>query len=221
MKPFSRRAARWLPFAFPLLCLLTSNAWAETVKVVGVVVSVHDNDLLVAGRSGASQTVHLADSTVIRFLAPLPPSALTANAFVGATATARPDGTLVASEVHVFPEDLRGRGEGHRPMDPAAGTTMTNATVKSVATAPAQSMTTATVATVAAAPGELKLNVEYKGGSQVIVVPDGTPIVMIEPSNRSALSAGTHVIVYAERDSSGALAGQRISVGKNGSTPPI
>ena len=35
-------------------------------------------------------------------------------------------------EVHVFPESMRGTGEGHRPMDAAPGSTVTDATVASV-----------------------------------------------------------------------------------------
>jgi hypothetical protein len=191
------------------------------VKVVGPIMSFQGDDPVVASPSGAPQHVRLADTATVRFTVPATPSSLTPNAFVGATAVAGPNGTLVASEVHIFPEALRGTGEGHRAMDAAAGTTMTNATVKTVAARPAQTMTTATVAKVATESGERTLTVEYKGGSQVIVVPDGTPIVLFVPSDRSALTAGAHVIVYAERDLGGVVVGQRVSVGKNGSTPPI
>jgi hypothetical protein len=37
--------------------------------------------------------------------------------FVGATAMPGADDSLKAVEVHIFPEAMRGTGEGHRPWD--------------------------------------------------------------------------------------------------------
>ena len=37
--------------------------------------------------------------------------------FVGSTAMPGADGNLTAVEVHIFPEAMRGTGEGHRPWD--------------------------------------------------------------------------------------------------------
>ncbi len=39
------------------------------------------------------------------------------------------DGTQKAVEIHIFPEAMRGTGEGHRPWDLMPNSTMTNATV--------------------------------------------------------------------------------------------
>jgi hypothetical protein len=218
MKAPSLRRTSLVFLAAPFLCVVAATAWADPVKLAGSVVSLAGDNLVVADQSGAPQSVHLTGASRITVRAPVDASHVTANTFVGVAAVTRPDGTLQATLVQIFPEALRGQGEGHRPMT-GAGTTMTNATVKSVAAASANSMTNATVASVATAPGELKLNVEYKGGSQVILVPNGTPIIMIEPADRSVLAAGAHVLVYAERDSGGGLEVQRVSVGKNGSTP--
>jgi hypothetical protein len=143
--------------------------------------------------------------------------------FVGTAATPGPNGTLVASEVHIFPEALRGTGEGHRPMATLPGSTMTNATVAGVSPAAAKrgTMTNATVGNVGAIAGGRTLKLAYKGGEQTVFVSDKTPVVLIEAGSRGSLTPGAHVIVYAQRDTSGALVAQRISVGANGSVPPI
>ena len=132
---------------------------------------------------------------------------------------------LYASEVHIFPESMRGTGEGHRPMDTGPGNTMTNATVSSVAAAkadarPGNTMTNATVAQVARGELDRRLTLTYPGGEKVVTVPVNTPIVMVEPADRSMLTPGAHVIVYATRQADGSLSADRITIGKNGFIPP-
>jgi len=148
------------------------------------------------------------------------------GAFLGTTAIPRADGILVASEVHIFPESMRGTGEGHRPMDVQIGSTMTNATVTTVKRGDAggkarSTMTNATVAGVAGADGERRMTLKYKDGEKTVVVPDGVPVVMVEPGELSMLTPGAHIVVSASRAPDGTLVADRISVGKDGLVPPI
>ena len=55
--------------------------------------------------------------------------------FVGSAAVRGADGKLHAEEVHIFPENLRGTGEGHRPMS-GPQESMTNAAVAGIAARP-------------------------------------------------------------------------------------
>ena len=147
--------------------------------------------------------------------------------FLGTTAVPQPNGTLVATEVHVFPESMRGTGEGHRPFDGPPGSTMTNATVTNMtgaaarSTKPQSTMTNATVATVADADHTRRMTLKYKDGEKVIVVPDDVPVVMVEPGDRSLLVPGAHIIVVATKAADGTMSADRVSVGKNGLIPPI
>ena len=147
------------------------------------------------------------------------------GAFIGTTAVEQPDGTLKAVEVHVFPESMRGTGEGHRPMDTEPGSTMTNATVTNVTaapkSAPRSTMTNATVANVAPGGSARKLTLQYKGGEKTVVVGDGVPVVMVEAGDPSMLVPGAHIVVTAAKQLDGTLTTDRISVGKNGIVPPI
>jgi hypothetical protein len=211
--------------AFPLAVLLgaAAQAQAQVQKITGEVVKLDGARLEVKASSGEVVEVRLAPDARLSGRSPGNMAKLVPGAYVGTTAAARPDGTLVAREVHVFPESMRGRGEGHRPMSHDPGSTMTNATITGVgarAAAPRDTITDATVAGVSDARGNRTLTLAYKGGEKTIVVPDSVPVVMMEPADRGALVPGAHVIVYAAPQGDGTLAAERLTVGANGFVPP-
>ena len=115
-----------------------------------------------------------------------------------------PAGTNNAVEVHVFPEDMRGTGEGSRPHDLRPDSTMTNATVL----------------TVAGNDGRT-LMVKYKDGEKKVVVPPDTPVVTYVPADRADLKAGAKVIAFMKKLPDGSLETNRVSVGRDGLTPPM
>jgi hypothetical protein len=209
------------------LLALSGSAYSQTTtqRIPGEVVAMNGRHLELKIGTGQVVTVRLADNVRVSARSAADLGAITPGAFVGTTAVPRPDGTLSAVEVHVFPESMRGTGEGHRPMDVGAGSTMTNATVASVAqagTAPApNTMTNATVANVAASGQERRITLRYKDGEKIVTVDDTVPIVMIEPGDTSMLVPGAHVLVTAAKLADGTLTSDRISVGKNGLVPAI
>jgi hypothetical protein len=136
------------------------------------------------------------------------------------------DGTLRALEVHVFPEAMRGTGEGHRPWDLRPGSTATNATVSSVDAPqgggqPPSSMTNATVAEAGEGGGGRRLVLRYPQGEKTVVVPPGTPIVKLVPADRSRIVPGAHLFAVASRQPDGSLVAERVTVGKDGVVPPM
>jgi hypothetical protein len=216
-----------LRFAW-LVCALgiTTMAFAQTQRqtIRGEVTRFDAGTLHVKSATGQDVPVVIPDNVRIGVRAPATLASIKPGSFIGTTASARPDGTLLASEVHIFPESMRGTGEGHRPMASVPGSTMTNATVSGVSGAAAKprgTMTNATVANVGGAGNARTLKLTYAGGQQTVVVPDNVPVVTVEPGDRASLSPGAHVIVYAVVNANGKLAAERISVGRNGSVPPI
>jgi Domain of unknown function (DUF5666) len=208
------------------VCALATTAAvnAQSLKFNAQVVAFDASTLQVRGKDGAVVAVKVGDNTRFSGRSPASLDRITQGSFIGTTATPLPDGTLTASEVHIFPESMRGTGEGHRPMDAATGSTMTNATVRSIGGGPPpqmNTMTNATVAKLGAGDGVRKLSLSYAGGEKVVVVPAGTPIVMVEPADRSMLVPGAQVLVYATRQADGSLSADRVSIGKNGFVPPI
>lgn len=209
--------------SFAVLLAGAAQAQPQAKKIVGEVVELDGVRLEVRATTGQVVEVKLAADARLSGRSRADAAKLAPGAFVGTTAVLQPDGTLLAHEVHVFPESMRGTGEGHRPMSNAPGSTMTNATITGVGARSAgqrDTMTNATVAGMSAAPGSRTLTLAYKGGEKTVVVPEDVPIAMVEPADRSALVPGAHVIVYAAPQSDGTLAAERVTVGRNGFVPP-
>lgn len=201
-----------------------AQAQSQTQKIAGDVVRLDGTKLEVKSTAGQVIDFKLADNARLSASSPADATKLSPGAFIATTAVPQADGTLLAREVRIFPESMRGVGEGHRPMDREPGSTMTNATIASVSgrdAAPRNTMTNATVADVAGKAGERRLTLTYKGGEKTVVVPDNVPVTMVEPADRSLLAPGTHVIVYGAPQADGMVAAERVIIGKNGFVPPL
>lgn len=189
-----------------LLASLPISGWAQTAsRLRGTVASLIGNDLVIRPEGSEGVKLSLGPDPKITLCAPSTLAAIKPGSFIGTAAKTQGDGTLVAVEVHIFPETMRGLGEGHRPFDLGPTSTMTNGTVGEE---------------VVGTAGRT-LVVHYKGGEKSIVVPPDAPVVAFEPTDRSALSVGAHVIAFTHDASGGGLATDRIIVGKDGSVPPL
>ena len=127
------------------------------------------------------------------------------GAFIGVAALPGEGGELKAMEVHIFPEAMRGTGEGFRPFDLAPGSTMTNGTI---------------AARVDGVEGS-RLTVAYKGGQQVIDVDPKAPVVAFAPGARADLKPGAAIVARGAKASDGALDAVRVMVGQDGLVPPL
>jgi hypothetical protein len=192
--------------------------------VRGVVVSLQGDQLALKVPGGKKVTLKLADDARVSVASKADPAAIGQGLFVGTTAVAQPDGTLRAVEVHLFPEAMRGAGEGHRPWDLKPGSSMTNATVATVeaARAPAgSSMTNGTVGAMSKGAGGLKLVLKYPTGEQTVLVPPDVPIVKLTPADRARLVAGAHVFAAGPRQEDGVVKVQRVVGGEGSLRPPM
>lgn len=177
-----------------------------TARVRGAVTAFDGHELQVTARDGKPLKMSVSDGTKINVLSQLKRSDIKQGSFVGVTAVLRgPGSTLEALEVHVFPESMRGTGEGHYDWDLEPGSTMTNANVDAVVTT---------------RKGKV-LTLGYKGGSQKIIVPRGIPVVTFAPADKSLLTPGAQVFVIAQRAADGSLTALRILAGKDGIKPPM
>jgi hypothetical protein len=177
---------------------------APTVRLRATIEAVSASDITVVTRGSVRVTLKLAHAVSVAWVVPTPLDSIQPHSFIGVTAVPGDNGTLKALEVHVFPEAMRGTGEGHRPWDLAPGSTMTNGTVGSVLVAKGRLLT-----------------VGYNGGEQKIFVPEETPVVTYQPADTNALTTGAHVILFATEDSDGTRTAVRISVGKDSLIPPM
>ena len=214
-------ANRWCGVVGWMAVTIVTAAAAQPAleRINADVVVVAGDTLQVKTATGQMTSIRLADKARVQSRAAADSSRLAPGLYVGVTAVPQPDGTLLASQINVFPESLRGTGEGHRPMETLPGSTMTNATVGTVAAAPRSTTTNATVAQAAGNDRSRQLTLTYAGGEKVVMVPDATPVILSEIGDRSLLVPGAHVVVYASRQADGSLTSERVSVGKNGLVP--
>ena len=177
----------------------------DTVRIRGTIERIDGSTYLVKARDGADLKVTLADNPQIAGVVKASLSDIKQGSFVGVTAMPRADGSQSALEVHVFPENMRGTGEGHYPWDLRPQSTMTNANVEQV---------------VSAVDGQM-LTLKYKDGEKKIFVPASTPIVVYVPGEKSDLKPGAKVFIVAVKQPDGTLQGRAWRVGRDGVTPPM
>jgi hypothetical protein len=65
------------------------------------------------------------------------------------------------------------------------------------------------------------LLVKYKDGEKKVFVSSDTPIVTYVPGEKSDLKAGAKIIAFVKALPDGSFEASRISVGRDGLTPPM
>lgn len=192
-----------------------------TSHIRGVIANVGAKAMTVATKTGPV-AIALTAKTGVAAVVPASRSDIKTGTFIG-TANV-PNGTTDrALEVVVFPNSMRGTGEGNYSWDlaPASGgsSMMTNGTVASQGAHGGSMMTNGTVTGKQHA-GSMMLDVTYKGGAQHIAVPANAPIVRVEAGSPALLVRGAHVFVVAAR-ADGKFSALRVLVGKDGAVPPM
>lgn len=188
-----------------LLFFAVAQAQSPPTRLRGTVSAIDGKTATIATREGGTATVKLAENWGVALVTPLTLADIKENSFVGVASMKAPDGTLNALEVLVFPEAMRGTGEGHYPWD----------------LQPESMMTNATVATVAAGGDGQTLTLKYKDGVQTVRVKPGTPIVTFSPGDRTDAKVGAKVFAGASKATDGSLTVGRMLIGKDGLTPPM
>jgi hypothetical protein len=189
------------------LMILGSTARAQdTVRVRGTIERVDGPVYVIKARDGSELKVTLADNAVAVALVKASLSDIKVGSYVGVTGMPQVDGTQKAIEVHIFPEAMRGTGEGHRPWDLQPKSTMTNANVEQV---------------VAGVDGQTLL-MKYKDGETKVVVSPETAVVTYVKGDTGDLKPGTKIFIAAgKKQADGTLQAPRINYGKDGLTPPM
>ncbi len=176
----------------------------QSIRLRGNIVDVNLQSIILKERSGEVLSITLDEQLTVQEVYPIDISSIERNAFIGTAALEDKNGRLVALEVHVFPESMRGTGEGHRPWDIAPGSSMTNANVEELVSVG----------------NSRELHLKYKGGEKIVFVPESVPVVSYRPANATLLLTGANVIlVVTEKD--GRPHASRISVGRDGFKPPM
>lgn len=174
------------------------------VSVAGKITSVKGQELIVAAPNGDVQ-VKTADKTIIRGEVPIKFSEITPGMYVEVTAAKAADGTFRATRLHIFSEDQRGTGEGHKPLSsaPQSGLTMTNANVETVEDVAVQDVK-----------GRM-LTLKYKDGEIKVLVPPDIPVVKRVLGDAGWLKPGAEVLIQGTQ-ADGSLSASQITVRASG-----
>jgi hypothetical protein len=182
---------------------LVAAQQARTVRLRGTIEALTDTKLTLMERSGQRMELALAPTYTVTEVYPVKLEDVKAGSFVGVGGMPQSDGSQKAIAVVLFPENMRGTGEGHYPFDFLPQSTMTNATVADVAKSPS---------------GE-RLELRYKDGQKTIIVPPDAPIVSLRPGDRDMVKVGQRVAVNVQ-EINGTPTVVRVNAGKNGFAPP-
>ena len=194
------------------LCLV--SAWGsvpaqaqgpQTLRVRGTIVSLDGSTLVVKSREGETVPIRLADTWNVSGIIKASLGDVKAGTYIGTAAMPQQDGSLRALEVLIFPEAMRGAGDGHSPWDLLPDSTMTNAIVSE---------------TVQAVDGQT-LTLTYKGDQKKVSVPPNVPVVTLTPAQKADVMAGAPVFISTQRQADGTITASRVTVGLNGVAPPM
>jgi hypothetical protein len=184
---------------------ITAGLAQDTVRVRGTIERIDGSTYVIKARDGAEVKAKLADNVRVLAVVKAAYSDIKEGSFIGVTGMPQADGSQRCLEIHIFPEAMRGTGEGHRPWDLRPQSTMTNATVEQMVTAV----------------GDHTLTLKYKDGEKKIIIPPVCPIVTYVSSDKSELKPGAKVFINAAtKQADGTLAVPRINVGRD-TAPPM
>ena len=122
----SLRTALIAAIVFSASPVLAQNPPSTVVRATIESVGADGASVAVRTRAGEDRTIRLGPKTRITFVVPATLADVKPGAFIGVAALPGEGGELEAMEVHIFPEAMRGTGEGFRPFDLAPRSTMTN-----------------------------------------------------------------------------------------------
>jgi hypothetical protein len=175
-------------------------------RVRGTIEAVEGRLITLKAREGETLKIRLTETARIGALVPATLADVKTGGFVGITSLPDENGNHKALEVHIFPESLRGTGEGQRPWDLGPKTTMTNGAVQ------------LRVDQVAGP----ELTLQFKTGAQKIQVTPETVIVAYAAAEPGDLKPGNKAILFGlKRADDGIIEAAVISIGRDGLLPPM
>lgn len=189
-----------------LVLALTGAAQAQspTTRIRGEVEKAEGDTLMIKTVDGASAKVALTAGYSVGGVVKATTADIKKGGFIGVGARPQPDGALQAVQVFIFPEAMRGTGEGHRPWGVLPDSTMTNATVAE------------TVSRVDGA----NVVLTYPGGEQKVTITPDANIIMASPAEMSELKAGAQVAMTATKQADGSFAASRVTIARPGAQLP-
>ena len=191
--------------SFALVSFVAPASAQDTVRVRGTVERIDGPVYVVKTRDGSEvKLTTVPDNPLFVAIVPAKMSDIKSGMYVGSAGMMQEDGTQKAIEVHIFPESMRGTGDGHYDWDLLPRSKMTNGNVEQAVTGVDGPM----------------LSVKYKDGEKKLVVTPQTVVVTYEIGKREEIRPDTRIFVAAaKKQADGTLQTPRITYGRNGEGP--
>ena len=186
-----------------LLSLVLQVSAQDTVRIRGTVERIEGPVFVVKKREGSEVKLTVTDNPLFVAIVPSKMSDIKPGMFVGSAGMMQEDGTQKAIEVHIFPESMRGTGEGHYDWDLMPKSKMTNGNVEQAVTG---------------VDGPV-LSIKYKDGEKKLVVTPQTVVVTYVFGDKAEIQPGTKIFVVAKKQADGTFLAPRITYGRNGAGP--
>lgn len=183
---------------------VAAQAPVQQTRVRGQIETVDGNTLTIKTVDGAAAKVALAPGYSVGGVVKATTADIKKGGYIGVGARPQADGSLMAIQVFIFPEAMRGTGEGHKPWGVLPDTSMTNATVAE------------TVSRVDGA----NVMLTYPGGEQKVSINPDANIIMAAPAQGSELVTGAQVVMSAAKQADGSYSASRITIAKAGAQLP-
>src|SRR5437763_8379872 len=189
---------------FALVSVAGPASAQEIVRIRGTIERIDGPAYVIKSRDGSELKLTLTDNPLYVAISPSTMADIKPGMFVGSAGMMQPDGTQKAIEVHIFPESMRGTGEGHYDWDLLPKSKMTNANVEHA---------------VNSVDGQI-LSVKYKDGEKKLLVTPETVVVTYEFGKKEEVQPGTKIFVSAaKKQPDGTVQTPRITYGRSGQGP--
>jgi hypothetical protein len=185
------------------LTVAATSAQPPPARVRGTVERL-DGQVLTVATSGGAVRLTLAETTGINGLEAKSVGDIGNNVFIGTTAVKGANGRWQASEVHIFPEAMRGAGEGHYAWD-----------------LPESTMTNAAVTGMAGTTNQRTMHLKYATGEVEVDITPQTVIVGLTAGDRALLVPGAAVLALAVPQEGGGASAVAIIAETRGLKPPM
>jgi outer membrane lipoprotein SlyB len=190
--------------AFATVFAVATASAQQTQRINGTIDKVEGNTLFIKAEGGPL-TLKLADNAVIVGVMKASATDIKAGDYVATGGVPLPDGTQKAVELRIFPEAMRGQGDGHRPGWPGA---------------PDGTMTNGAVGDAVTSVNGPVLTVKYKDGEKKIIVGPTVPVSRFVIADKSELTAGKAInVAAATKNPDGTFSTARINVDRGGLLP--
>src|SRR3954453_22353873 len=204
MGHFSRLAAIGIPLA-GMPALAQTAPEGTRVRVAGTIEELKGDVLTVNAANGQKQSVTLSPDLQVYGVESRQVTDIKPGDFVASGGVRGTDGKIHAVEVRIFPEALRGIGEGQR----------------SWGARPEGVMTNATVGTVSQTRDGGVIRVTYKDGQSEYTVGPDVPVLAYVVGDTTLLKPGAAIVTNARKQADGSLVTNRVTAEKDGVKPPM